>query len=63
MTKWIGAQDSGDLFISAITILEIERGILGIQHRDAIRVLACEDEWTATFALNLPGAFCQSMTR
>jgi predicted nucleic acid-binding protein len=37
VTKWIGAQDSRDLFISAITILEIERGILGIQRRDAVQ--------------------------
>jgi len=35
VTKWVGAQDSNDLFISAITILEIERGILSIQRRDA----------------------------
>lgn len=35
VTKWVGAQDSSDLFISAITILELERGILSIQRRDA----------------------------
>ncbi|WP_208245993.1 type II toxin-antitoxin system VapC family toxin (plasmid) [Rhizobium sp. T1470] len=35
VTKWVGAQDSNDLFISAITILEIERGILTVQRRDA----------------------------
>ena len=35
VTKWVGAQDSNDLFISAITILEIEHGILTIQRRDA----------------------------
>ncbi|XAZ26098.1 type II toxin-antitoxin system VapC family toxin (plasmid) [Sinorhizobium sp. B11] len=35
VTKWVGAQNSDDLFISAITVLEIERGILGIQRRDA----------------------------
>jgi len=35
VTKWIGAQDSNDFFISAITILEIEHGILAIQRRDA----------------------------
>ncbi|EPE96977.1 nucleic acid-binding protein contains PIN domain [Rhizobium grahamii CCGE 502] len=35
MTKWVGAQDSSDLFISAITILEIERGILSIPRRNA----------------------------
>ncbi|TCS01506.1 hypothetical protein EV281_106251 [Rhizobium sp. BK418] len=31
VTKWVGVQDSSDLFISVITILELERGILGIQ--------------------------------
>ena len=35
VTKWVGVQDSSDLFISVITILELERGILGIQRRDA----------------------------
>jgi predicted nucleic acid-binding protein len=35
VTTWLGAQDSRDLFISAITILELERGILSIQRRDA----------------------------
>ena len=34
VTKWVGGQDSNELFISAITILEIERGILSIQRRD-----------------------------
>ena len=35
VTKWVGAKDTSDLFISAITILELERGILSIQRRDA----------------------------
>ncbi|WP_105383543.1 type II toxin-antitoxin system VapC family toxin [Neorhizobium alkalisoli] len=35
VTRWVGAQASDDLFISAITILELERGILSIQRRDA----------------------------
>lgn len=34
VTRWLSAQDSSDLFISAITILEIERGILSLQRRD-----------------------------
>ena len=34
VTTWLGAKDSRDLYISAITILELERGILGIQRRD-----------------------------
>lgn len=33
--RWVGAQKSRDFFISAITILELERGILSIQRRDA----------------------------
>ncbi|MGV1802439.1 type II toxin-antitoxin system VapC family toxin [Agrobacterium vitis] len=34
VTEWIGAQDSRTLFISAFTILELERGILSLQRRD-----------------------------
>jgi predicted nucleic acid-binding protein len=34
VTRWVGARDSSDLFISAITILEIERGILSILRRN-----------------------------
>lgn len=34
VTSWISAHDSRDLFLSAITILELERGILGMQRRD-----------------------------
>ena len=34
VTAWISAQDSRDLYISAITILELERGILSLQRRD-----------------------------
>lgn len=34
VTAWIGAHDARDMCISAITVLELERGILGIQRRD-----------------------------
>ncbi|MGV1872670.1 type II toxin-antitoxin system VapC family toxin [Agrobacterium rosae] len=34
VTAWISAHDARDLCISAITILELERGILSIQRRD-----------------------------
>jgi hypothetical protein len=34
VTAWLSAQDSRDLYISAITILELERGILSIKRRD-----------------------------
>jgi len=34
VTAWVSAQDSRDLYISAITILELERGILSIKRRD-----------------------------
>ena len=34
VTTWLGAKDSRDLYISAITILELERGIHSIQRRD-----------------------------
>ena len=34
VTSWIASQDSSDLFISAISILEVERGILSLHRRD-----------------------------
>ncbi|MDF0696543.1 type II toxin-antitoxin system VapC family toxin [Rhizobium sp. MC63] len=35
VVAWAGAQDTASLCISAITILELERGILDVQRRDA----------------------------
>jgi toxin FitB len=35
VAAWIDAGDAESFFISAITILELERGVLGIQRRDA----------------------------
>ncbi|MCW0002260.1 type II toxin-antitoxin system VapC family toxin [Pararhizobium sp. YC-54] len=35
VVAWVGREDSTAFFISAITILELERGILGVQRRDA----------------------------
>jgi hypothetical protein len=32
---WIEAEDAASFFISAISILELERGVLGVQRRDA----------------------------
>jgi predicted nucleic acid-binding protein len=34
VVAWIGAEEAGNFFISAITILELERGVLSIQRRD-----------------------------
>lgn len=35
VVAWARAQDATDLCLSAITILELERGILGVHRRDA----------------------------
>ncbi|WP_455272913.1 PIN domain-containing protein [Rhizobium herbae] len=35
VVAWVGREDPIDFFLSAITILELERGILGVQRRDA----------------------------
>lgn len=35
VVAWIAAEDAASFFISAITILELERGVLGVQRRDA----------------------------
>jgi len=35
VVAWVGREEASSFFISAITILELERGILGVQRRDA----------------------------
>lgn len=35
VVAWIEAEDASRFFISSITILELERGVLGVQRRDA----------------------------
>lgn len=35
VVAWIGAEDAARFFISAITVLELERGVLSVQRRDA----------------------------
>lgn len=37
VVTWIEAEDAAHFFISAITILELERGILGVQRRDEMQ--------------------------
>lgn len=34
LVAWIGREDAASFFISVVTILELERGILGVQRRD-----------------------------
>lgn len=35
VVAWVGSEDAARFFISAITILELERRVLGVQRRDA----------------------------
>lgn len=35
VVRWIGGGEPADFCLSAITLLELERGILGVQRRDA----------------------------
>lgn len=35
VVAWIEAEDASLFYVSAITILELERGVLGVQRRDA----------------------------
>jgi len=37
VVAWVGARDAARFFISAITILELERGILAVQRRDIVQ--------------------------
>lgn len=35
VVAWVEASDASDFYLSAITILELERGVLAVQRRDA----------------------------
>lgn len=35
LVEWVGRQDAASFFLLAITMLELERGILGVERRDA----------------------------
>ena len=35
VTRWIGDQNAGSLYISALTVMELEIGVLRIERRDA----------------------------
>ena len=35
VVAWIGAEDASRFFLSAITILELEQGVLGVHRREA----------------------------
>jgi predicted nucleic acid-binding protein len=61
VTRWVSAQDARDLFISAITILEIERGILSLQRVTGPRELSCGNGRMTVSALNLRAVFFPSM--
>lgn len=37
VTTWLGAQDAVALFISAITVMELEIGVRRIEHRDHVQ--------------------------
>ncbi len=37
VTAWLGRQDAGALFISAITVMELDVGVRRIERRDAVQ--------------------------
>jgi toxin FitB len=37
VVAWIGAESASNFYISAVTILELERGVLSVQRRDAVQ--------------------------
>ena len=51
VAAWVDTEDAESFFISAITILELERGVLGIQRRDA-----AQGQAGAQFARRCAGA-------
>jgi toxin FitB len=60
VVAWVDREDAASLFLSATTILELERGILGVQRREAAKAPCCGPGSTAKSGLNLQAGFYRS---
>jgi predicted nucleic acid-binding protein len=63
VVAWVGAEDAARFFISAITTLELERGVLGVQRRDATQGARLRSCSTVVCARNSPAASCRLTMR
>lgn len=61
VVAWARSVPAYKLYISAITLLEIETGILRLERRDPEQAAPCATGLKYMLCLLLPGACCQSM--
>ena len=63
VTAWAGSVDVAELFVSAITVLEWELGVLLIERRAPHRGQRCNRRWSSRCYLGSPDAPCSSTRR
>jgi toxin FitB len=63
VAAWADGVRQAELFLLAITILEIEMGILKLERRDQAQGAACARGWIAIFDRRLMVGFCRSIPR
>lgn len=60
VVQWAEARPPSWLFLSAVTVLELETGVLQIERRDADQGSACANGWNDRCSRRLPAASCPS---
>ncbi len=58
VAAWAQSVDAADLYVSAITILELELGVLAIERRDATQGACCARGWSSTYGPSSRAARC-----
>ena len=61
VTAWTESVDAADLFVSAITIMELELGVLSIERTDATQGAMLRSGWSNTYCPSSPAARCLSI--
>ncbi len=49
---WAESVDATDLYVSAITIMELELGVLSVERKDATKGPCCAPGWSGKYCLN-----------
>ena len=58
VAAWAGSVDAAELFVSSITIMELELGILSVERRDAVQGLYFVLGWSNMYCLSFQGEHC-----
>jgi len=61
VAKWADSVDAVSLYVSAITILELEMGVLQMESRDPAKAQCCAHGWTTMCCQSLWSGSCPLM--